>query len=97
MVRPDPRHLREPFRTVSLDPAWLAANDAVAVKIAAGIYEDYAFDGMPILADALADAGCPEDLIRHCRSGGPHVRGCWLVDALLGKSPAGYVYRRRAT
>ena len=42
---------------------------------------------MPILADALQDAGCDnEDILSHCRSEGPHVRGCWVVDLILGKS-----------
>jgi hypothetical protein len=41
---------------------------------------------LAILADALLDAGCDaEELIQHCRSAGPHVRGCWAVDLLLGK------------
>ena len=41
---------------------------------------------MPILADALQDAGCTnEDVLTHCRGDGPHVRGCWVVDLLLGK------------
>ena len=43
--------------------------------------------GLPILADALQDAGCEDaDILGHCRSGGPHVRGCWVVDLVLGKS-----------
>ena len=45
------------------------------------------FDGLPILADALEDAGCDDsDILSHCRSGPVHVRGCWVVDLLLGKS-----------
>ena len=46
-----------------------------------------AFGRLPILADALLDAGCDnEELIAHCRSAGPHVRGCWAIDLILGKS-----------
>jgi hypothetical protein len=42
---------------------------------------------LPILPDALMDAGCDsEELLNHYRSGGPHVRGCWVVDLILGKS-----------
>ena len=42
---------------------------------------------MPILADALQDAGCDNaDVLDHCRSDGPHVRGCWVVDLVLGKA-----------
>ena len=41
---------------------------------------------MPILADALQDAGCDnDDILTHCRGEGPHVRGCWVVDLVLGK------------
>jgi hypothetical protein len=48
--------------------------------------DDRAFERMPILADALMDAGCEdEQIIGHCRSGGPHVRGCWVVDLVLVK------------
>ena len=50
------------------------------------IYKDRAFDRLPILDDALLDAGCDNpDILAHCRSEGPHVRGCWVVDLLLGK------------
>jgi hypothetical protein len=67
--------------------AVLAWNDRTVVRIARAIYEERAFDRLPILADALLDAGCDdEELIRHCRSEGPHVRGCWAVDLILGKS-----------
>ena len=51
------------------------------------IYDDRAFDRLPLLADALEDAGCTDaDILAHCRNGGEHVRGCWVVDLLLGKS-----------
>ncbi len=41
---------------------------------------------MPVLADALEDAGCADaDILAHCRGHGPHVRGCWVVDLVLGK------------
>ena len=72
-----------PFRPVVLEPAWLT--EAV-VGIARGIYEDRAFERMPILADALQDAGCENaDILTHCREPGVHVRGCWVVDLVLGK------------
>jgi hypothetical protein len=49
-------------------------------SLARGIYEGRAFDRVPILADALQDAGCDnEDILDHCRGPGPHVRGCWGV------------------
>jgi hypothetical protein len=72
-----------PFRTVAFDPRWRTAD---VLGLARGIYEDRAFDRLPLLADALMDAGCGEDqLLAHCRSEGPHVRGCWVVDLVLGK------------
>lgn len=61
-------------------------NDGTVPRIAKGIYDDRAWHLMPQLHDALLDAGCDdEELIAHCRSGGPHVRGCWVIDLLLGK------------
>jgi len=72
-----------PFRRVTENPAWLTTT---VVALAKGIYADRAFDRLPILADALQDAGCDNaDILNHCRSEAPHVRGCWVVDLLLGK------------
>ncbi len=71
------------FRPVVLRPSWLTST---VLALARGIYEDRAFDRMPILADALQDADCDsEDILNHCRSESVHVRGCWVVDLLLGK------------
>jgi hypothetical protein len=73
-----------PFRPVTFDPAWQTNNVA---SLAQAIYDERAFDRMPILADALEDAGCTNpDVLNHCRQPGEHVRGCWVVDLLLGKS-----------
>jgi hypothetical protein len=56
-------------------------------RIAEGIYDERAFDRLPILAHALLDAGCDAvELPAHCWSAGPHVRGCWVVDTILGKT-----------
>lgn len=72
-----------PFRPVTVDPRW---QTETVVALAAGIYAERAFDRMPILADALEEAGCDHaDILTHCRGDGPHVRGCWVVDLLLGK------------
>src|SRR5262245_5812860 len=72
-----------PFGPVALDPRWLTSN---VVDLSRTIYEERAFDRLPILADALMDAGCTEEeVLSHCRGPGPHVRGCWVVDLLLGK------------
>jgi hypothetical protein len=84
-----------PFRPSSpLPPAVLAWNDRTIPRLAEAIYEDRKLpegtldnSRLAILADALLDAGCEDDsLIQHCRSEGPHVRGCWAVDLILGKS-----------
>jgi hypothetical protein len=75
-----------PFRPVTAAPAWLLWNGGTVVQLAQTIYEERAFDRLPILADALEEAGCDNaDVLAHCRSGGEHVRGCWVVDLLLGK------------
>jgi hypothetical protein len=73
-----------PFRLVSFDPSWLTSD---VVALATGIYHDRAFDRLPILADALQDAGCGnDDILTHLRGPGPHVLGCWVIDLVLGKS-----------
>jgi hypothetical protein len=82
------RLLREifgnPFRPVSLNPTWHTTNVLALVQ---AIYDDRAFERMPILGDALEDAGCDNaDILNHCRQPGEHVRGCWVVDLILGKS-----------
>ena len=72
-----------PFRPITLDPRW---QTETVVALATGIYAERAFDRMPILADALEEAGCDHaDILNHCRGDGPHVRGCWVVDLVLGK------------
>jgi hypothetical protein len=76
-----------PFRrSPPLPPAVLAWSDATVRRMAEGIYDERAFRRLPVLADALIDAGCDnEELLAHCRSGGPHVKGCWAVDMILGR------------
>jgi hypothetical protein len=73
-----------PFRPVTFKPEW---RTSTAVAIARGMYESRDFSAMPILADALQDAGCEnEDVLNHCRDEAQvHVRGCWVVDLVLGK------------
>jgi hypothetical protein len=76
-----------PFHSVSVDPAWPSWDDGSIPKLAQVIYDDRAFDRLPILADALEEAGCTDaDILNHCRQGGEHVRGCWVVDLVLGKA-----------
>ena len=79
-----------PFRPVSFEPAWRTSN---VVSLAQTIFEERELPSglldrarLAVLADALMDAGCDnEDILGHCRSEGPHVRGCWVIDLLLGK------------
>jgi hypothetical protein len=69
-----------PFRS-GFDPEWLTST---VVQLAEQMYGSRDFSAMPILADALQDAAC-DDILAHCRGPGPHVRGCWVVDLVLGK------------
>jgi hypothetical protein len=71
-----------PFRTPpAIEPSWLAWGGGAAGKPGLAIYQERAFDRLPVLADALEEAGCSNvDILAHCRSGGEHVRGCWVVD-----------------
>ncbi len=72
-----------PFRPVALDSTWLTSN---VIGLAQTIYEERDFNRLPILADALEEAGCSEvATLEHCRGTGLHVRWCWVVDLLLGK------------
>jgi hypothetical protein len=73
-----------PFRPVAFDPEW---RTSTAVLLARRMYDARDFAPMPVLADALQDAGCEHaDILAHCRGPGPHVRGCWVVDLVLGKA-----------
>jgi hypothetical protein len=74
-----------PFRPVDFDPTW---RSPASVALAQAIYQDRSFDLMPTLADVLEGAGCDASaVLDHCRSSpGEHARGCWVVDALLGKT-----------
>ncbi len=72
-----------PFRPVTFSLSW---RTDTAVALARQMYESREFGAMPILADALQDAGCTEPaILDHCRASGEHVRGCWVVDLVLGK------------
>jgi hypothetical protein len=73
-----------PFQRTPADPNWL---NSTVVGLARQMYESREFSAMPILADALQDAGCDNrDILDHCRDPKQtHVRGCWVVDVVLGK------------
>jgi hypothetical protein len=75
-----------PFRPMAFDPEW---RTTTAVALARGMYDARSFSHMPVLADALEDAGCNHpEVLAHCRSDRQHVRGCWVVDLLLGTGEA---------
>ena len=68
---------------VEFEPAW---RTSTVLALARQMYDTRDFAAMPILADALQDAGCDsDDILAHCREPGTHVRGCWAVDLVLGK------------
>jgi len=75
-----------PFRPGRIDAAWREWNGGAVLSLARSSYEEARFDALPILADALEEAGCTDRaLLRHCRQQGQHVRGCWVVDLVLDK------------
>jgi hypothetical protein len=75
-----------PFRPHGIDLAGPSGAIVIARELAESIYDELHFEDLPILADALLDAGChDEKVLSHCREPGPHVRGCWVVDWLLEK------------
>jgi hypothetical protein len=72
-----------PFHPVTFNPSWLTP---AVTSVAESIYLEGAFHRLPILADALEDAGCDQqDMLAHCRGPGPHDKGCWVIDLLLHK------------
>jgi hypothetical protein len=73
-----------PFRTHAIDQRCLGS---AVVSLGDKIYSQREFDKMQELADALEQSGCTDsDILAHCRGHGPHVRGCWVIDRLLGKT-----------
>jgi hypothetical protein len=72
-----------PFRSAILDPS---LRDATVIRLAQTIHEEGRFDEIPVLGDALEEAGCPnQELIDHCHQTLMHYRGCWVVDTILAK------------
>lgn len=72
-----------PFRVIRFP---LSQRSSTVEQLAEAIYHDRAFDRLPVLADALEEAGCTDAaILNHCRQPGVHVRGCWVVDLVLGK------------
>ncbi len=76
-----------PFMPSSFEPAWRLWNAGAAISLAQEMYDGRVFANAPLLADMLEDAGCSSpQILDHLRGPGPHVRGCWVIDLLLGKS-----------
>jgi hypothetical protein len=74
---------REPGK---IKRAWLSVNEGAVLRLAQTIHAEGAFDQVPVLGDALEEAGCTDKVIlSHCRSSGLHTRGCWVVDLVLGE------------
>lgn len=72
-----------PFLPLEIDPIW---QNSTIVELAKSIESDQAFDQIPALANALEATGCDHPrVLGHCREGGPHVRGCWVIDMILGR------------
>jgi hypothetical protein len=72
-----------PFRPVTFNPSW---RSSTVLTLAQSTYDEKAFDRLPILADALQDAGCDNDeILNHLRQPGEHCRGCWALDLVLGR------------
>jgi hypothetical protein len=80
-------HGPNPHRQVSLDPALLGWNDGTIARLARAVHDEKAFDRLPVLADALEEAGCSDaEVLGHLRGAELHMRGCHVLAALLGKS-----------
>jgi hypothetical protein len=87
------RDLFDPFRSGTVSPVWLTWNSGLVIRLAQAAYDERQLpagtldkDRLAVLADALEEAGCEDvEILGHLRSGGDHVRGCWLIDLLLGK------------
>jgi hypothetical protein len=72
-----------PFRAATTDPERARRNRGTVTGLAEAIYQERAFDRLPVLADALEEAGCTDaELLGHLRDGGTHVRGCWALDSV---------------
>jgi hypothetical protein len=75
-----------PFRPIQSERSWQTANDGAVIRVAQSIYDSRNFADLPILIDALQDAGCDDPMILdHLRSPGLHFRGCWALDRVLAK------------
>jgi len=77
----------DPFHPPPTNPPWLGRSHDALLKLARSIYDNRDFDRLPDLANALEDAGCKNaTVLEHCRQPGPHVRGCCVLDLVLGRT-----------
>jgi hypothetical protein len=73
-----------PMHPLAFDPTWRTPS---ALAIARYAYNERQWGDLPFLADALEEAGCDEELLlSHCRQRGEHLRGCWALDLVLGRT-----------
>jgi hypothetical protein len=85
-ILPDGGFQISKLRGRTLEPGWLTWNDGTVIRLAEAIQTERAFGRLPILADALEDAGCTDaEVLCHCRQPGQHSHGCWVVEMILGK------------
>jgi hypothetical protein len=76
-----------PFRRVLVRPEWLSWDRSTVLRLAEHIDQEGRFDELPVLGDALEEAGCRDEaLLDHCRGRGEHARGCWVLDVLLART-----------
>jgi hypothetical protein len=74
------------FNSVEINPEWLTWQNGTVRRVAQFIYDEHRFQDMPILADALEEAGCNDKrILAHCRRKFTHYRGCFVVDAVLNQ------------
>ena len=79
--------LHGPQSRAIIDAAWLAWNDGIVLRLARAIVEGGNYDALPILADALEEAGCLDaDILGHCRNCACDTRSSWVVDMILSAS-----------
>lgn len=78
--------IRNPYTLGWVDPDWKRWNDETIVRFATSIHQTGCYEEMPIFGDALEEAGCDdEQILDHCRADQEHVRGCWVIDLVLGR------------
>jgi hypothetical protein len=76
-----------PARQPSVAPSLRAWHGGTVPRLGRALYDERRFGDLPVLADALEEAGCTDpDILQHCRQPGGHVRGCWVVDLVLDRS-----------